>query len=129
MKKYLRALLLALSSTAWAYRFPIDSMEVAVLKSASFPQVTLTTDGFSWLRTLTLGWLDDGAKTVDMVQGVRIKDENNRFITHGQLQNYTGRIVALRRNGVGNIVEMWILTPQENEAFKERAALLQNQQR
>ena len=80
MKKYLLALLLALSSTAWAYRFPIDSMEVAVLKSASFPQVTLTTDGFSWLRTLTLGWLDDGAKTVDMVQGVRIKDENNRFI-------------------------------------------------
>ena len=110
MKKYLLALLLALSSTAWAYRFPIDSMEVAV-------------------RTLTLGWLDDGAKTVDMVQGVRIKDENNRFITHGQLQNYTGRIVALRRNGAGNIVEMWILTPQENEAFKERAALLQNQQR
>ena len=93
MKKYLLALLLALSSTAWAHRFPIDSMEVAVLKSASFPQVTLTTDGFSWLRTLTLGWLDDGAKTVDMVQGVRIKDENNRFITHGQLQNYTGRIV------------------------------------
>ena len=72
MKKYLLALLLALSSTAWAYRFPIDSMEVAVLKSASFPQVTLTTDGFSWLRTLTLGWLDDGAKTVDMVQGVRV---------------------------------------------------------
>ena len=66
MKKYLLALLLALSSTAWAYRFPIDSMEVAVLKSASFPQVTLTTDGFSWLR---------------------IKDENNRFINHGQLQN------------------------------------------
>ena len=129
MKKYLLALLLALSSTAWAYRFPIDSMEVAVLKSASFPQVTLTTAGFSWLRTLTLGWLDDGAKTVDMVQGVRIKDENNRFITHGQLQNYTGRIVALRRDGAGNILEMWILTPQENEAFKERAALLQNQQR
>ena len=64
-----------------------------------------------------------------MVQGVRIKAENNRFITHGQLQNYTGRIVALRRDGAGNILEMWILTPQENEAFKERAALLQNQQR
>lgn len=43
MKKYLLALLLALSSTAWAHRFPIDSMEVAVLKSASFPQVTLIT--------------------------------------------------------------------------------------
>lgn len=129
MKKYLLALLLALSSTAWAHRFPIDSMEVAVLKSASFPKVTLTTEGFSWLRVLTLGWLDGGAKTVDMVQGVRIKDDQNRFITHGQLSNYAGRIVALRRNGAGNIVEIWVLTPEENAAFKQRAELLNNQQR
>ncbi|MBH5329324.1 hypothetical protein H9Q10_06530 [Eikenella sp. S3360] len=129
MKKYFLVLLLAFSSTVWAYRFPVDSMEVAVLKSASFPQVTFTSEGFSWLRVLTLGWLGDGAKTFDMVQGVRIKDENNRFITHGQLPNYAGKVVALRRNGAGNVVEMWILTPQENEAFKQRAALLQNQQR
>ncbi len=129
MKKYWLILLLAFSSTVWAYRFPIDSMEVAVLKSASFPQVTLTSEGFSWLRVLTLGWLDNGSKTFNMVQGVRIKDENNRFITHGQLANHSGKIVALRRDGAGNITEMWILTPQENAAFKERAALLQNQQR
>lgn len=128
MKKYWLILLLALSSMAWAYRFPMDNIEVAVLKSAAFPQVTLTSEGFSWLRVLTLGWLD-GAKTFNMVQGVRIKDENNRFVTHGMLPNYAGKVVALRRDGAGNILEIWVLTPQESEAFKQRAAMLQNRQR
>lgn len=120
MKKYLLMLLLGFSSAAWAQRFPVDSMEVAVLKSAQFPQAELTNQGLSWLRILTLGWLD-GAKTFNMVQGVRIKDENNRFITHGLLPQHAGKVVALRRNGAGEIVEIWILTPVEHQAFQERA--------
>lgn len=130
MKKYLVMLLLGLGTAAWAQqaqRFPVDSMDVAVLKSAQFPQAELTGTGFSWLRILTLGWLD-GAETFNMVQGVRIKDENNRFITHGALPQHSGKVVALRRNGAGDIMEIWILTPAEREAFERRAELLQQQQ-
>lgn len=126
MKKYLLMLLLGLSSAAWAQRFPVDNMEVAVLKSAQFPQAELTSQGFSWLRFLSLGWLD-GAQTFNMVQGVRIKDENNRFITHGMLPQHAGKVVALRRNGAGEIMEIWVLTPTEHQAFQERAARLQQQ--
>ena len=75
-----------------------------------------------------MGWLD-GAQTFNMVQGVRIKDENNRFITHGALPQHSGKVVALRRNGAGDIMEIWILTPAEHEAFRERAERLRQSQR
>lgn len=124
MKKYLLLAFFALSQLAWAQRFPVDSMEVAVLKSAQFPQITLTTQGFSWLRILSLGLLDGNEKTFNMTAAVRIKDASNRFVTHGMLNNYRGSPIAIRRDGGGSITEIWVLTPQEKAAFEQRAAQL-----
>lgn len=131
MKKLLFTLfILAIGQSAWAQRFPVENMEVAVLRQAQFPQVQLSSDGFSWLRFLTLGWLD-GSQTFNMTMNVRIRDENNRFITHNRLPQHTGKVVALRRTNAGQVSEIWILTPAEHEAFRqlaERKAALQSQQ-
>lgn len=130
MKKYLLALILfAISHSAWAQRFPVENMEVAVLRQAQFPQVQLSNEGFSWLRFLTLGWLDN-SQTFNMTMNVRIRDENNRFILHGRLAEHTGKIVAIRRTQAGQISEIWLLTPAEHQAFRElaeRKAAIQQQ--
>lgn len=132
MKKYLLLLLIALcGQTASAQRFPVNDMEIAVLRGVQFPQVQLSNEGFSWLRLLTLGWLD-GTQTFDMTAGVRIRDENNRFIVHGRLPEHNGKIIAIRRTPYGQISEIWVLTPAEHEAFRryadQREALLKQQQ-
>ena len=47
----------------------------------------------------------------------------------GALPQHSGKVVALRRNGAGDIMEIWILTPAEHEAFRERAERLRQSQR
>ncbi|MGL5466941.1 MAG: hypothetical protein ACRDCT_01935, partial [Shewanella sp.] len=51
-------LVLFCSSITWAQRTVPNDMDVAILKKVNLPYVELSNGGFSWLKLLTLGWLD-----------------------------------------------------------------------
>lgn len=105
---------------ALAGRVLPQNMDMAVLKSAQYPQVELTEDGFSWLKLLTIGWLD-GAKQFQMTPTVRIRSQQNLFVTYNNLPKFAGKAVAVRRNNKNQIEEIWILTEAEREVYRQRA--------
>ena len=128
MMKWLRLsmvmLLLGIGSSAWAARMIPPDMQVAVLKSAQAPNVVLGNDKWSWLRILTLGWLD-GSTTYPLSANFRMRNQQNLFEVSGRLPAFTGEAVAVRINTAGQIEEMWILTPQEREILRQRAVMLE----
>lgn len=105
---------------ALAGRVLPQNMDMAVLKSAQYPQVELTEDGFSWLKFLTVGWLD-GAKKFTLTPAVRVRTEKNLFVTHNNLPKFAGKAVAVRRNQQNQIEEIWVLTEAEREIYRQRA--------
>ncbi len=107
-------------SPAWAQRFLPQDMDMAVMKAAQYPTVVLSADGFSWLKILTLGWLDRSTQ-FQLSPAVRIRDESNRFIVYGKLPEHAGKAVAVRRDPQNNINEIWILTAEEREVYRQRA--------
>ncbi|WP_066566263.1 hypothetical protein [Snodgrassella sp. CFCC 13594] len=112
---------LTFAFSAFAARIIPTNMQVAVLKSASGNQVVLGNDKWSWLKVLTLGWLD-GSKAYDLNASVRVRNQNNLFVTYGQLPRFAGEAVAVRFNTANSgIDEIWILTPQEREQLAQRA--------
>lgn len=113
------ALLFALP--AWARDLPKE-MDVAVLQSIELPYVELGSGGFSWLKLLTLGIADGNSAKFQVARGVRLKDENDRFMVMGRLTAQTGKPVAVRRDAAGVVREIWILTEPEAEAFKNKEA-------
>lgn len=121
MRKMLALLILAaaLPVSAAERTLPKD-MDVALLQKVQLPQVTLGNGGFSWLKVLTLGWLDGNAAKFTVSRQVRIKDENDRYIVIGKLPAQAGKPVAVKRDAGGNIREIWILNEAETEAFKKR---------
>lgn len=64
-------------------------MDVAVLKEVAYPQIVLGNNGISWLKILTLGWLDN-SRVFNVTSGLRVKDERNRFIVRGKLASLCG---------------------------------------
>lgn len=121
LKKFLVAMvLIGLAMPSWAQRSLPEDMDMAVMQDVRFPTIVLSPDGFSWLKILTLGWLDN-AKAFQMSQGVRVRDKENRFIVWGLLSQYRGNAVAVRRDAMNQINEVWILTPAEQEVFHQRA--------
>ncbi len=122
MKKLFTLLILLFSSLTWAQRAVPADMDVAVLKQVAYPQIVLSDGGLSWLKILTLGWLDGNAAAFNTTPDLRIKDERNRFIVRGKLTGHTGKAVAVRRNEAGSVSEIWVLTDAEKQAFEQRAA-------
>ncbi|MBR7001187.1 MAG: hypothetical protein IKI11_00770 [Neisseriaceae bacterium] len=122
MKRFLSilALGLAFALPAAARELPKD-MEVAYMKAAEFPTVQLSSGGFSWVKLLTLG-LADNAQSYQMTVGVRIRNQNNTFITHGALPQYRGNFIAFKRNNLNQIQEIWLLNDYEVDAFRQKAA-------
>ncbi|MDO1509997.1 MULTISPECIES: hypothetical protein [unclassified Neisseria] len=125
MRKLFTLLILLCSSLTWAQRTVPDDMDVAVLKQVAYPQVVLSNDGISWLKILTLGWLDNNVSAFNTTHDLRIRDERNRFVVRGKLASKTGKTVAVKRDAEGNINEIWVLTEGEEEAVKQRAAVRQ----
>lgn len=121
MKKLFTLLVLLCSSLTWAQRAVPADMDVAVLKKVDYPKIVLSDGGLSWLKVLTLGWLDGNAAAFNAAADLRIKDERNRFIVRGRLAGHTGKTVAVRRDGGGNIREIWVLTDAEKAAFEQHA--------
>lgn len=120
MYRWLSVLVLLLSGLVWAQRTVPNDMDVAVLKQVSYPQIVLSNNDLSWLKILTLGWLDH-AQAFNVGSDVRIRDENNRFIVRGKLNAKVGKTVAVRRDSDGNIKEIWVLTEPEQRLFEQRA--------
>ena len=122
MKRFVSilALGLALALPAWARELPRD-MEVAYMKSAQYPNVELSSGGFSWVKLLTLG-LADSSQPYQMTVGVRIRNQNHTFITHGALPQYSGNFIAFKRNNLNQIQEIWLLNDYEVDAFRQKAA-------
>lgn len=122
MKRLMAILLLGLmlAAPAWAGRVLPQDMDMAVMKSGQYPEVVLTSEGFSWLKLLTLGWLDK-AQAFQLTPAVRIRNQQNLFVTYNHLPRFAGQAVAVRRNPAGQISEIWILTEAEKEVFRQRA--------
>lgn len=121
LRGFIAVSILLLSSLTWARTLP-DDMDVAVLKRIDLPYVELSSGGFSWMKVLTLGWIDGNAATFQLARGVRLRDENDRFLVLGRLTVQSGKPVAVKRDAAG---ELWLLNDDEVAAFKEKAAAAQ----
>ena len=121
LRGFIAVSILLLSSLTWARTLP-DDMDVAVLKRIDLPYVELSSGGFSWMKVLTLGWIDGNAATFQLARGVRLRDENDRFLVLGRLTVQSGKPVAVKRDAAGVIRELWLLNDDEVAAFKEKAA-------
>ena len=60
------------------------------------------------------------ARTVKMTSGIRIKDENNRWVLRNKLLSYKGRVVGVRFTNAGQLNEVMILTDEEIESNIDR---------
>ncbi|UOO82151.1 hypothetical protein LVJ83_01335 [Uruburuella testudinis] len=118
MRYFFAVCVLLCTSMVWAQRAIPQDMDVAVLKRVSYPQIVLSNDGLSWLKILTLGWLDRSA-VFEVAPAVRIRDEHNRFIVRGKLVAKTGKTVAVRRDGGNRILEIWVLSEPERQVFEQ----------
>ena len=124
LRGFIAVSILFLSSLTWARTLP-DDMDVAILKRIDLPYVELSSGGFSWMKVLTLGWIDGNAATFQLARGVRLRDENDRFLVLGRLTVQSGKPVAVKRDAAGVIRELWLLNDDEVAAFKEKAAAAQ----
>ena len=124
LRGFIAVSILLLSSLTWARTLP-DDMDVAVLKRIDLPYVELSSGGFSCMKVLTLGWIDGNAATFQLARGVRLRDENDRFLVLGRLTVQSGKPVAVKRDAAGVIRELWLLNDDEVAAFKEKAAAAQ----
>ena len=124
LRGFIAVSILLLSSLTWARTLP-DDMDVAVLKRIDLPYVELSSGGFSWMKVLTLGWIDGNAAKFQLARGVRLRDENDRFLVLGRLTVQSGKPVAVKRDAEGVIRELWLLNDDEVAAFKEKAAAAQ----
>ena len=124
LRGFIAVSILLLSSLTWARTLP-DDMDVADLKRIDLPYVELSSGGFSWMKVLTLGWIDGNAATFQLARGVRLRDENDRFLVLGRLTVQSGKPVAVKRDAAGVIRELWLLNGDEVAAFKEKAAAAQ----
>ncbi len=120
MRRLFAVLIMCVATAAWAGRAVPPNMSVAVLQQVNDPQVVLSPDGFSWLSFFTLGWLKSST-AYQTVEGVRIRDENNRFIVKNRLPAKVGRPVAVRMDEDKRIVEIWVLSPEEQAYLRARA--------
>ncbi|MBQ9681931.1 MAG: hypothetical protein IJV35_01515 [Neisseriaceae bacterium] len=125
MKRFVSilALGLALALPAAARELPQD-MEVAYMKSAQYPNVELSSGGFSWVKLLTLG-LADGSQTYTMAGSVVVRNQRNATVTRGKISMFHDVFVAFKRNNNNQIQEIWILNDTEVEKFREKAATQQ----
>lgn len=121
MRRLLLLVLLLSANLSWAGRVVPQDMNVAVLKQVSYPQVVLSPDGFSWLKFFTLGWLSSST-SYTAVEGVRVRDEHNRFIVKGRLAENAGKPVAVKMDNSKQIVEIWVLSEEEQAYLRQRAA-------
>ncbi len=60
------------------------------------------------------------ARTFKIATGIRIKDENNRWVLRNKLLNYKGRVVGVRFTNGGQLNEVMILTDAEVEKNIDR---------
>lgn len=125
MKRFVSilALGLALALPAAARELP-RGMEVAYMKSAQYPNVELSSGGFSWVKLLTLG-LADGSQTYTMAGSVVVRNQRNATVTRGKISMFHDVFVAFKRNNNNQIQEIWILNDTEVEKFREKAATRQ----
>lgn len=125
MKRFVSilALGLVLALPAWARELPRD-MEVAYMKSAQYPNVELSSGGFSWVKLLTLG-LADSSQTYNLAGSVVVRNQRNATVTRGKISMFRDVFVAFKRNNNNQIQEIWILNDTEVEKFREKAATRQ----
>lgn len=109
--------LLFLSSASWAGRAIPSYMQVAQLKSAAGQQVVLSKSSWNLTRVLSLGLMKKN-QVFPLNTNVRIRDENNRFVTYNKLPQFLGKAVAVRFDQNNRIQEMWILTDDERHSLQ-----------
>lgn len=116
MKRFLLILMVGLLSfSVQAGRILPADIKVAYIEKVKFPNIVLGSARSHLMRTLSFGLLNKPL-LLKLSTAVRIADESNRWVTHGDLSKYKGNMIAFRLDYQKDINIMWILTPEE-EAF------------
>ena len=122
MKILIVALLAAsLAAPALAGRLlPLD-LKAGTVRAADDATIEFVKKDRSLLESL-LGIFIRSNRQFPLAPGLRIFDENNRFLLRGQLDSLEGKPVGVTFNMQGQINRIWLLRPEEVELLKQREA-------
>ena len=118
MKTRLFTLLVSLlcTQTALAGRVLPASLQIGEIGAADHSQIRFVAADRSWLQTLTGLFVPSGT-AYRLAPGVRILDENNRFLLTGQLPGLVGKRVGVTVDVSGDINRVWVLTDDDLRAL------------
>ncbi|SMF54752.1 hypothetical protein [Pseudogulbenkiania subflava] len=113
MKTRLLALLVTLlcAQSALAGRVLPATLQIGEINAADSAQISFAAER-SWLQALTGLFIPSGT-AYPLAPGVRILDENNRFLLTGQLPGLVGRRVGVTVDMSGAINRIWVLTDDD----------------
>lgn len=114
MKTRLLALLVTLlcAQSALAGRVLPASLQIGEIGTADTSQIRFVASDRSWLQTLAELFIPSGT-AYRLAPGVRILDENNRFLLTGQLPGLVGKRVGVTVDVSGYINRIWVLTDDD----------------
>ena len=112
MKRFIifLGLLLSVSSAFAAGRFVPDDLIFVQIRDVNTRTMEIklvnASDGF-------IKRIYKSAYIFRIAQGVRIKDERNKWVVRGKLPNYKGYVFGVRFSNAGQLNEMMILSDEE----------------
>lgn len=96
-------------------------LKAGTVRAANDATIEFVKKDRSLLESL-LGIFIRSERQFPLAPGLRIFDENNRFLLRGQLDNLEGRPVGVTFNMQGQINRIWVLRPEEVDLLKQREA-------
>ncbi|WP_024301250.1 hypothetical protein [Pseudogulbenkiania sp. MAI-1] len=108
--------LLICTRTALAGRVLPASLQIGEISAADSSQISFAAADRSWLQALAGLFIPSGT-AYRLAPGVRILDENNRFLLTGQLPGLVGKPVGVTVDVSGAINRIWVLTDDDLRAL------------
>ncbi|OWY40719.1 hypothetical protein CEK28_00110 [Xenophilus sp. AP218F] len=121
MKKLIAILLACgFSLSVHAARLMPAEAQAGTIDDIDGHSVSFTQQPATLLRGL-IGLILPLGQSYRLAPGVRIYDQDNRFLLTGQLPDLAKRNVAVTFDGSGSINRIWVLRDEEIEMLKQRA--------
>lgn len=116
--------LLSICTTTMARRFIPLSMDVGTIRVVNNKEVVLYKDTNRFFKAISAGFFGLIREELLLNPRIRIRNQQNLFVTANQLPRFDGQKVAVRYDRAKNIDEIWILTDAEYDQWQKRAAEL-----
>ncbi|MDF0606801.1 hypothetical protein HZU77_014235 [Neisseriaceae bacterium TC5R-5] len=113
--------LLILVLPVQAARLLPEDIKAGTIRNVADASIEFVKKDRSLLETLT-GIFIRSNRQFPLAPGLRIFDQNNRFLLRGQLAGLEGQAVAVGFNMQGQINRVWVLLPEEVEQLTQREA-------